>query len=427
MTAPNLLTSALVWLGRLLFPAMACLILVPAPTKAGDDDILIAAAKYLDSARLPSGLFDFDMDFVSGKKELSNEYLENKRLLFIARQAGAAYGLAKYYYASRDDSVREALANVLAALTGSSIPMRKPVLLSVIERTRLTSLQTGQTKIGALLNSLGLLYHPEGNGKILAYGGDYKTAFSGSTALALMAEILFAAASGDERFREARASWLEGLMSFRVVGNGFRAVPHLTIRNGYADGEAWMALALHNELLPSHQLARLDTIDDTMMNMYAGQRSAEFFHWGMMAAASRLRTTSNAKFVEFIAHQADDMLAAGVSQQLEDDNTCAMVEGLAAAAGALQGAGGASKTLVQRLSDRIKAEMSKNRSLQIRQRQDHIDLSEGAYLSAPQLSHYAGAFLAGRARPYTRIDLTQHCMSAIIEMQRLRTSEDQRQ
>jgi hypothetical protein len=405
---------------RLVVAAGLSTIVGSAPTLAGDDAKLSAAASYLAAARLPSGLFDFDMDFTSGKKEMSDETPENKRLLFMARQAGAAYGLAKYYYVSKDDSLREPLASVIAALTRSSVPMRKPALLSMIERTGLTSVQVGQMKLGGLLNRLGLLYQPQGNGKILAYEGDYKTAFSGGTAMALMAEIYFAKASGDQGFSGARSSWLEGLMNFHVAGGGFRAVPHLTMRNGYADGEGWLALALHTELLPSRQLPQVDTIDDAMMHLYAGQRSVEFFHWGMMAAASRLRATSDPKFVDFIARQAQEMLAPE-DPLSEDYNTCAMVEGLAAAAAALRSTDRVSPMLIQRLSDRIDSEMLKNRALQIRPMQEKFDFSEGTYLVSQQLSQYAGAFLAGRYLSYTRIDFTEHCMSAMIEMQPLQS------
>jgi hypothetical protein len=32
------------------------------------------------------------------------------------------------------------------------------------------------------------------------------------------------------------------------------------------------------------------------------------------------------------------------------------------------------------------------------------------------VSDYAGAFLAGTHQPYVRIDYTQHCLSAMIEL-----------
>jgi hypothetical protein len=35
-------------------------------------------------------------------------------------------------------------------------------------------------------------------------------------------------------------------------------------------------------------------------------------------------------------------------------------------------------------------------------------------LRAPSLADSAGAFLAGRYRAFTRIDLTQHCISAFL-------------
>ncbi len=46
------------------------------------------------------------------------------------------------------------------------------------------------------------------------------------------------------------------------------------------------------------------------------------------------------------------------------------------------------------------------------------DWRGGAYLASPRLPVYVGAFLAGVYRPYTRIDYTQHCLSAMIKLER---------
>ena len=45
-----------------------------------------------------------------------------------------------------------------------------------------------------------------------------------------------------------------------------------------------------------------------------------------------------------------------------------------------------------------------------------IELGNGTYLSSPSVADYAGAFLAGRHDPYVRIDYTQHCISALMEL-----------
>jgi hypothetical protein len=150
--------------------------------------------------------------------------------------------------------------------------------------------------------------------------------------------------------------------------------------------------------------------------MYAGQRSMGFFPWGMMAAASRFRATSEPKFLDFITQEGDQILQATKAPFAEDDNTCSLVEGLTAAAGALQSVERINTELSGRLIERINSEMAKNRALQIKPAQERIGLAEGAYFFSERLRQYAGAFMAGRYLPYTRIDYTGHCMSAIIEM-----------
>jgi hypothetical protein len=389
---------------------------------ATENGALPRAAQYLINAQLPSGFFDFEMDFLSAKKEeVGNEdSIKDSvilRMRFLARQASAAYALAKYYYFSKDESVRERLVKSLIALKVSSAPMRKPTSLSWIERAGLTSVPFGQIKLSRLLYHFGVLYEPKGAGRVLALDGDYTTAFAGSTALALMAELFFSAVSGDHTFEDTRTAWLEGLMSFHMLTGGFRQHPLVTLRNPYSDGEAWLALALHAEILPELPQPLLNRIDDEMIRMYAGQRSMGFFPWGMMAAASRFRATSEPKFLDFITQEGDQILQATKAPFAEDDNTCSLVEGLTAAAGALQSVERINTELGGRLNGRINSEMAKNRALQIEPAQERIGLAEGAYFFSERLGQYAGAFMAGRYIPYTRTDYTGHCMSAIIEMQ----------
>jgi len=56
----------------------------------------------------------------------------------------------------------------------------------------------------------------------------------------------------------------------------------------------------------------------------------------------------------------------------------------------------------------------RNRTYQIPPRQRRLALGGGSELRAPTLADSSGAFLAGRYRAYTRIDLTQHRISAFL-------------
>jgi hypothetical protein len=134
-----------------------------------------------------------------------------------------------------------------------------------------------------------------------------------------------------------------------------------------------------------------------------------------MSAATRFTTTSDPKFVTFIAAQTQHFVGRD-SDWSPTDNTCPVVEGLASAARILSARNGADDDLVRRIRTRIDQEMTKNRTLQIRPGADHLDLPGGGSLSSPKLAGYAGAFLAGADEPFTRIDYTAHCISAFIEM-----------
>ena len=43
-------------------------------------------------------------------------------------------------------------------------------------------------------------------------------------------------------------------------------------------------------------------------------------------------------------------------------------------------------------------------------------LSDGTYRSLPRLHDFSGAFLARLFEPYTRIDLTGHCLSVMVKL-----------
>jgi hypothetical protein len=47
-----------------------------------------------------------------------------------------------------------------------------------------------------------------------------------------------------------------------------------------------------------------------------------------------------------------------------------------------------------------------------------MDFGQGVYLVSPKLRDFSGAFLEGRFRPYTRVDYTAHCVSAMVKLAR---------
>jgi hypothetical protein len=131
-----------------------------------------------------------------------------------------------------------------------------------------------------------------------------------------------------------------------------------------------------------------------------------------------LLATGDAKFARFIQAQTQLRLAETRPASEASDNSCAEVEGLASALRVLTTSKWQDKTLVPRLRRVIAAEMVKNNALQIQSGQDRIDLGHGTYLFSPAAAEHAGAFLAGAQQPYLRIDFTEHCICALLELEK---------
>jgi hypothetical protein len=384
---------------------------------AAEIDQMRLAAHQLAGAQLPSGLLDFDIDFLAGQG-VGSGATDVERTAFIARQAGTTYVLAKYLAGSKDTRVSAAVQRLIATLGTLSLPVGKSTTQRWLESTRLLSTPIGRYKLHAILEWLGLLYQPTGQGRLLSYEGGYATAWAGSTALALVAELEYFRATGDDRFAELRSSWLEGLRTLYVPGRGFREYPGSIEETAYANGETWLALATYAALFPADESATalVSRFDDYVMGKYSTEPDRQFYSWGTMAAAQRLAATSDAKFAKFIAAQADHFVDQEFAAAQRNDNTCALVEGLAAAAAVLAKDGG-NRALQQRLMTRIDREMTKNRALQIPTGTIQLDYPGGAFFHSSRLAEYTGAYLSGGGNLSVRIDVTAHCLSALLEMQ----------
>jgi hypothetical protein len=414
---------------RISLRAVAAPILVSAvlsltgPVRAVADEIdqMRLAAHQLAQAQLPSGLLDFDIDFLAGQGVGSGD-TDIERSAFITRQADAAYVLAKYLAWSKDTSVSAAVQRLIATLGSLSLPMGKSTTQRWLESTRLLSTPIGRYKLRAILERLGLLYQPTGHGRLLSYEGSYAAAWAGGTALALVAELEYFRATHDDRFTELRASWLEGLRTLHVPGKGIREYPDSIEEQAYANGETWLALATYAALFPADETAGALILryDDYVMGKYSADPDRQFYSWGTMAAARRFATTSDSKFADFIAAQANRFVDQEFFTAQRSENTCALVEGLAAAAAVLAKQDG-DRALLQRLMSRIDREMTKNRTLQIPTGTLQLDYPGGAFFYSTRLAEYAGAYLSGGGNLYVRIDITAHCLNALIEMQNIAT------
>ncbi|MGF1639983.1 MAG: hypothetical protein ACFCUO_03455 [Rhodospirillales bacterium] len=324
------------------------------------------AAAHLRSVQQPSGLFAYGFDFAT-RTPLAGDN--------IVRQAGAAYALAEYYSFGRDDGVRASLIAALGALTVRSIAFAG----------------------GALVSADG------------TPGG----ARAGATALALLAELHFFRAAGDGRFADMRDAWERGLRALWRPGEGFRAGPGSRRTSDYFNGEIWLALAFLEATTEEPALAAwLVGVDGDLTAIYDRAPAIGFFHWGVMAAAERHARTGDAKLAAFARDQTRAYLRDLRPRMHATANTCYALEGLVTVRGLSDD--GNADGFDGWLDRRIEAELAKNLDLMIRPGRPPLVGEGGGSFVSVDLGRYRGAFLAGGDRAFTRIDHTQHCLSALV-------------
>jgi len=403
---------------RALAIGLAFGFIVSTPAAADENSRASNAAQQLLRAQTPSGQFDFEYDFLLGGNRPKTR-IGNGKVEVITREAGAAYGLSSYFLRNRDEKIRRALTAILLNLEKLSLPIAKAPGQETLEATGLIRLPFGRYKLHATLHALGLLYRSTGDGRLVSYDTSYDTAWGGATALALLTELQFHQASHDRRFENLRRAWLHGLLVLYDDGAGFRRLPDSLDENALSNGEIWLALATYARLFPGDREVAgvVARVDGYMLSTYGAKFNHDIYSWAMKAAAQRLLATGDAKFARFIQAQTKLRLSEARPASEAADNSCAKVEGLAAALRVLTTSAVKDETLVRRLRQVIAAEMVKNNALQIQASQDRIDLGHGTTLSSPAIAEHAGAFLAGAHQPYLRIDFTDHCICALLELE----------
>lgn len=337
---------------------------------------------------------------------------------YIVREAGTFHVWAKYYRFSGDDRYRDALRRGIDALGRRSIPIGKSRTQGWLEATRILSVPIGRRTLGAALGKFGLLYRPVGTGKVVSADGSYRETWAGATALALLAELTYSQASGDDRFAGLRSAWRDGLLALRIPGGGFRESATSIEDSDYDTGEAWLALAVYADLHRDDRRVReaLADIDRALMERSAAEHSTWLYSWGAMAAAQRWRTTGDPIYREFLERQAEFFVARFERQPGADDNNCGQMEGLAAALGVMNESGDRGSSLALRVGAQLSREATKLPRLQIPVGRTQLALGGHSYLVAPSLARFGGAFLSGLFEPVMRIDAAAHCVSAMMLM-----------
>ncbi len=375
------------------------------------ESINLAVNRWLASQE-PSGFMPYGLDF------LQNEEFEPNTMSGenLTRQAYAASVLANYYALTRDQRTRLPLRRLLTAFGRHSLPIGKSRAQTLVESTRLLSAPFARYKIYRALNGLGLLYETTGPGKVLSPSSDYGKAHTGAVALALLTELRYSQTSGDNSFADMRRAWREGLMGLWIPGDGFRQVPTSIDTTPYYDGEAWLAFAQYHQAFPQDSRVSefLDDVDAVLLEKYGGEFKIDSFHWATMAAAARFADTKERKFLDFVKAQTQAFLERK-KDHVDNDNTCASIEGVADAMGALLSAGEGGSELAERGRIWVTTEMRKVKQLQIQPGQKELVFPYSRII-APRMQNFSGAFRSGLFAANTEVDLTAHCVSAMLKL-----------
>jgi hypothetical protein len=338
----------------------------------------------------------------------------------LIRQASSSAALANYFDYTGDPKVRDRIQRTLSAFGKLSLPIGKRRLQQLVEATHVLSLPVARWRLKSALGRFGLLYQTSGDGKVVSPDGSYDNALAGTVALALLTEVVYSHASGDQSFAGLRAAWRDGLLSLRIPGGGFRQNPSSIDDSDYDNGEAWLALAVYGDLHKddSRSTKALSDLDDALIRRYSENPSVNFLGWGAMAAAQRYKTTNDPKFLAYLRQLGDGFVAQYQRRFAADANNCAAMEGIGAIAAALKQSGENDTDRAHALRAWLSNEVTKLDRLQIQTGQQGLALGGEAYLRAPRMAEYSGGFLAGIYDPVTRVDASGHCLSAMVIIER---------
>jgi hypothetical protein len=160
----------------------------------------------------------------------------------------------------------------------------------------------------------------------------------------------------------------------------------------------------------------LTDVDDALIRKYEGEFKIDFFHWGTMAAAARFADTKEKKFLDFIKAQTGAFLDRK-KDHVDNDNNCASIEGVADVLEALLSAGEGGSELAERARGWASTEMRKVKQLQIQPGQKELVFSNSRII-APRMQEFSGSFRSGIYAANTQVDLTAHCVSAMVKLER---------
>ena len=326
-----------------------------------------AAARYLVATETAEGRFFYEFDFL--RSHFTND--DN-----IVRQTGAGFVLNQFYLLSGKPGFAEPAARSIAYYAARSVAV--------------------------------------GEGQLPSEDGTREGGRAGAAALALLAELFHSRAIGKDFRPDLRQTWFRGLAAQQLADGGIAQRPQDTEADSYATGETWLALAHYVDLVPGEPevAAMLERLEAGVMAKYLAAPDRMFAHWGLMAAAQRLETTGEPPYRDFLTEFGTNYVRNLMPSSESGNNTCAALEGLIAAAAALESRN--VPQLAAELRTRIEADLPRNLALQLAGDGTRLEFGPDHYYEDPKLRNFIGAFLNGAYVLRTRVDSTQHCLSALL-------------
>ena len=403
-------------LARLIGGALAVVVFGTAAAQSADlVSMMRLTSEHWAATQRPDGTIPYGFDFLADRSTAPNA----DDWAYVVRQALGTFAWAQYLGLTGDQRAAEPVRRSLAALVSRSLPISKGGAQRWVEATGMLSLPLGRWKLNRTLLRFGLLYEASGPGRVVSPSGKYSDAIIGATGVALLAELAYAAATGDEQFATMRSAWLDGLLTLRVPGRGFRNTPESIDEDDYSNGEAWFGLAAYcDKYRADSRCAQLAELDQVFLTRYSSAQRLEFFPWGSLTAAQRYRTTHDLRFRSFIGKQAEYFAKRLELPSLANANRCAVMEGVAAALGVLERTADEYGSIAARLRTWLASETAKLARLQIKHGQTRLQLGGEAVLASSRLAQFAGAFLLDLHVPSVQIDSAAHCVGALVIIER---------
>jgi hypothetical protein len=384
------------------------------PGALATDDVFRAhrAAEQLARCQLRSGFFPYDFNFSSG----AHSDMVHVDGFNLVRQTTAGFSLAEYHSAFPGKKIQYVLEKFLRHVSDSSVRIGKSGSQEWLEKSGLFNRWQLWEVLRKPLYAAGLLFSKSGDGKVVAVDGDYERAWLGATALSLLTAVKYTSVSGDPQFKDEIQFWKKGLVALHVPGRGFREAPHYLTESPYVNGQAWLALAEYDRVFPEDTQTRefLEMLDDYLIDKYSAEPNTRFYSWGTMAAAVRARVTGRARFVDFTVKLAALNLQEHEQKIADNANTCDSVEGLVTFVQLMEELGHNNEPTATRTLHLIKQLMDVNNTLQIDAKSAQTLQVGEKYLS--QLNEYRGAFVLSSQQPIMQVDLTGHCLNALLRL-----------